>query len=525
MGTLQVTYDDFSGGHYMGNRAASLPKNTWYGTNALLNSQGELVPSGAVAINQFLAPTGSWNFSKPYGMFREGSTLHIVATWEAYSSPSYTYDSRYIVLGVSQGSTSSSNYALSEIVLGQTCFGGDVATLGVRELHFIDADTDNVCRVDSTGSVAIVSTALAGTYVRSIAQYKSRMVAWPTAYISSAVSPYKLFYSDPTMTSWDTTDYYEFPGIIQTVLPRSNDLVVITDNGVYSVTGVLGSSVNIQLITPVNEQMDGMQYAKSNGRSILFHGNDSTANPALYELLGATTSEVARFNQPDVDETAQSNDDYDTALGVELGGTVCSFLDNGVMYVRRNNGSYARFLVSGSERRRQPIVAEPTQGSGISDILGNAYVAAMDASFNLNTYLFAYDRVFPCNPYALANGTSLPASAIVQLSEYWHSKPLMVRELMVEATYDTDELLNLSGNASVMAQIIPTGAIDYTVNETPLLTSSTQTYTTALTSVNANGSRVLHRFRVDNAIRGYGFYPKITWQGCRIRRVIAVCED
>ena len=101
------------------------------------------------------------------------------------------------------------------------------------------------------------------------------------------------------------------------------------------------------------------------------------------------------------------------------------------------------------------------------------------------------------------------------LAEYWHQKPMVVREVIVEAEYEAT-----GANASIAVNIIPTGAVDIDTTTAPNMTSSIITAPTESTA-----STIIHRFRVDNAGRAYGFKPNITHKGVRIRRVICICED
>lgn len=125
----------------------------------------------------------------------------------------------------------------------------------------------------------------------------------------------------------------------------------------------------------------------------------------------------------------------------------------------------------------------------------------------------------------LTSTASTPASATVDLPEYWHKNPMVVKEVIVEVGFDTANSLNLTGDAIIQPFIKPTGIEDKGPNDTGAFVSSTQTETVALSSINADNSTAIYQFRINNAGRGYGFYPRITWQGCRIRRVICICED
>lgn len=534
MGTFQVTYDDFSGGHYMGNRAASLPKNTWYGTNTVLNGKGELIPGGVGEIgvsNKVLAGTFvSSDSSIPFGFTYYGDNYFVV-TEAAVTTPPIVQQTRLLRVEGGYGNTAPvfTSYTLSGIATGNCTTANDFATTGQQTLFYVDSATGNVRKVTLPiwGPVTdtVLSTGLSTVAVDSIVAYKYRLVVWCRN--TGSTESHKIFYSDPTKSTFSTADYYEFPSAVQKCIPRANDLLVIASDGVYSVTGVFGSSVNIQLLTPANELFNGMRDAKASGRSVFFLAadrNEYPYDPRIYQFLGSTSTEIGRI---DIQDYADATSD-ETTFNLARGGDLMIWLSNGAFYVQKAGGPFYRFILTRPQNfspMPQACLAEPIDAFTVSDQeQGRVTGACFNSAGGVVIQQFGWGNSYPGQIYeAFPYGT--PKSASVQLSEYWHSKPFVVRDLLVEAVYDTNFRTGLVGNMIVQAQIIPTGTIDFTVNQTPALTSSTQNYTTTDSTVLNNNSRVLHRFRVDNAIRGYGFYPQITFQGCRIRRVIAICED
>lgn len=516
MGSFQITHDDFTGGHYMGNKSAALPKNTWYGTNAILNPKGELIPGVAGQVHTFSPPASQASGKIWYG-WTTGVGSYFVAT---YTNSGGTNTTRLHDIAISGGNVISTNTrTLTGQVLGKCTVTREGGT--TQFLYYVDRTTGNVRRYNYlTSSDTLVSNVLAGQSVDSIVNYKFRLLVWG----SDSTNPGRLFYSNNTKNGFDLTDYYDFDGPIANVIPRSNDVLVITSEGVFSATGVFGSSLNIQLVAPPNELLPGMVEAKASGRAIYFAGEASPPyfhDGRIYELLGATTTEVVRLGLEDLNSSFPDKID----LNVIEGGNVAIMISNGAIYVRKSDLTFARLISTAVNPalgyRNQSYICNP-----LLSAVGEQYdtvAATMTSGLNVEVHVIGHARNYP----AALLGTTTPASATVQLSEYWHQRPMVVREVLVETVYDDyqDKPFELTGNATVALKIKPVGAVDYTVLQTPLLESSTQTYTTAITNSIANGSRVLHRFRTDDAVRGYGFYPEITWQGCRIRRVIAVCED
>lgn len=516
MGSFAITYDDFSGGHYMGDKSASTPSNTWYGQNAVLNPKGELVP-GAVGQVDTYTRVGATS-GTVVDSFIANNTIYTVTSW--IDSLGSTYGD----LRVTPYLGTSSTVYLTGAPNGKCVPDFGSGASGARLMYYIDGSVSprNLRKYNfdtsTDSSVAALPSGVAGN---DLVQYGSRLVTWASN---------TLYYTDNTISSWSATDYYTYSGKILNVIPRSNDLVVITDNGVFSTTGVLGSSVSIQLITPQIELLSGMVYAKASGRTIFFPSTDGR----IYQLIGASTQEIARFNLGDLNKSVSftnAQPPEQIMFGLVEGGNILAALTNGTWFVQQGDNGWVRMYdePTATSTRGEGVVAKPV-GSQYSQ---NTISAIAQAEYNnsgsnweVNIYAARHKTNWPSPAIDQSlNGT--PATATVELSEYWHQRPFVVRELIVDAVYDDYQGYpsELQGNASVTASIIPTGAIDYTVNQTSALTSTAQTYTTALADVNADNSRVLHRFRTDNAIKAYGFYPKITWQACRIRRVIAVCED
>lgn len=528
MGSFQVTYDDFSGGHYLGNRVAKEPANTWFGENMLLNGQGELIP-GRVQYSTLAAPAVPspytvWTKKYNNGLFKYGNTGYGLQTF-TYETGSTINAARTQLVVLQYSSLTGALTTSSVAVLTTRYTTGLAATVRVGTfdyIYFVHAGSDTICRVDLSGSVADISSALSGTGIRNIEVYKSRMLAWSNTGV-------RLYYSDPTFATWSTADYYDFPGIISAVIPRSNDLLVVTTAGVYSVTGVLGETTNIQLVLPFQNQSTAMATAKANGRSAVFVDNEY-----LYELLGGSTAAVARFNQSDINATrkfrgAESVNTYYSAINVEAKGAACIFLDSGVLYAQKQDGTFVRMFVDTLVENHYPMVSGPGYGTQQLPSSRNAYVLCSDLVSGTQTVgstigiYYQYDGESP----ALASSTTL-ATGTATLAEYWHKSPMSVKEVIVEAVYDTPQTLGSSAsmaNPNVSATIIPSGVVDMTVTQTPTLASSTQTYTTTTSDITVDDTRVIHRFRIDNAPKGYGFSPKITAAGCRIRRVVCVCED
>lgn len=323
------------------------------------------------------------------------------------------------------------------------------------------------------------------------------------------------------MTTWGATDYYEFPGQITNMAPRTNDLVVTTTAGIYSVTGVLGESVNIQEIYTFGELSQGMSNPITYGRDFIYL-NDylDSLNGKVYAGLGITKNLIATL---DLDANPPIN------IALINPGLIAIASENGYAYVMDTEARWARFAFSNWTITDLPTGGLPGGAIGtaavtLADLPGNMYFAepAIKPYQTDLTDTFAYlarssntdVKLYAANHTRRTPATSQTGSVI--LSDYWHQKPMVVREVIVEVEY-----VSTGANASVSANIIPIGAIDINSTVAPTMTSSTITAPTESTA----GSTIIHRFFVNNAGRAYGFKPQITHKGVRVKRVVCICED
>lgn len=266
---------------------------------------------------------------------------------------------------------------------------------------------------------------------------------------------------------------------------------------------------------------------------------------AIYQLYGTDVAPIATLDQSDLVTTMVEHrrSTEQIILGNGTGNQIVCWARNGVAWFRNKYGAWSRFFPTGFvppsylvNYQYQAAIARPLPGPEVTTgdnrrIPNDEYsvVACLSSTFEMQIIRYINNHVFPnSNDFSFDATTSVastPASATVDLSEYWHNKPMVVRELIIETGFDTDDSLNITGDAVIQPFIKPTGIIDKGPNDTGLFVSSTQTVTVDLSTISADNSNAIYRFKINDAGRSYGFYPRITWQGCRIRRVIAVCED
>lgn len=534
MGTFQVTYDDFSGGHYMGDRSTELPKNTWKGDNVILSTRGDLVPTGTKQQAVFNAPTpssGVWNNVALRGSFV--IDIYYAISFVSYYGSAVTTAQVHAVDMSATSSPTTASYNLTGRPDGQVSFDNvRTGSSTTKVFTYINAVNGDVRQWSwATGlDTLVVANPFSTNNPRDLVQVGSRLVSWFND---------QLYYSGAgDAATWSTTtQYYEFPDVITGVFPRSNDFLVTTTGAVYSVTGVLGETVNIQPIIPKENTKGGFRRGIVDNRVVylLDEGVSAPGYPdgVIYVLNGADIQQIAYLDQNDVLATfGYRNSAESFILGMGQNNNLVCWSRAGVAWVRNTNGTWARLTTTAqtmeSDKFNQAQVAVPLAYQ--DKVTQNEYFTVVYAGSDEKVYFIRYihNYVFPNSDdfdFDSNPASTTPASGTVDLSEFWHNKPMVVKEIMVEAVFDTTASLNLSGNATIEPFVKPTGIIDIGPNDTNSFVSSTQTVTQAISGITANNSAALYRFKVNNAGRSYGFYPRLTFQGCRIRRVICVCED
>jgi len=534
MGTFQVTYDDFSGGHYMGDRSTELPKNTWKGDNVILSVRGDLVPTGVKEMKEFAAPTpasGTWNYAQVKSAFAF-NVIYGVA-FVSYYGTAVSGTVIQIVDTSTSGTPTTFSYTITGRVDGTVTFDnvrtGSSTDKFFTYINAVNGDVRQWSWVTATDSLVVANPFSTNNPV-NLVQVGARLVTWFNQ---------SLYYSGASdAATWSTaTQYYDFPDVITGVFPRSNDFIVTTVGAVYSVTGVLGESINIQPIIPNDNARGGFRKAVIDNR-VVYLLDEGTSAPGLpdgviYALNGADIQQAAYLDQNDLLQGLQYRNSAESfVLGMGQNNNLICWSRQGTAWARAANNTWSRFTYTAKEmdatKFLQAAVCVPIAYK--DTVPQNEYFTVVYTGSDEKVYFVRYihNHGFPNSDdfdFDDTVASTTPASGTVDLSEYWHSKPCVVKEIMVEAVFDTSASLDLTGNATIEPFVKPTGIVDIGPNDTNSFVSSTQTITQAISSISADNSVALYRFKVNNAGRSYGFYPRLTFQGCRIRRVICVCED
>jgi hypothetical protein len=509
MGSFQIVYDDFSGGQYMGSKSNNLPKNTWHGNNAITLTNGRLCPVGSITLGSNGGVAGATS-AQIMDSWTVGKSNYSFVIWSSTTSKMSKF------VDVNNGTY----FPLTATDTNLTgTIGGKVAYVPAEgKFYYVNTNSGTfgyIRSVTTTGTDASVSTALgSGTGITNLALYGYRLVAWgPTTK--------RLYYSDTALSGWTTSQYYEFNGEILNVVPRANDLLVICNTGVFSVVGVLGSSVTIQQIVPQQNVTEGMRDATTVGRNLFFldQTRSGSLDGNIYRLIGSQSEIVATMSLTDINA---ANDGKEKGrIQSVADGRLLVVLRSGVIYAQSSHGRWARLTEPNvwnvdPDLINQVCIARPGPESQ------NEYsiVSYVDdtSKFPIRAWRITHNVTQPenlDNDYifdGVASASTQVAEGNVELSEYWHQKPFVVKEMLVEWAAGP------TGTPVVSGYIEPTGLVD--VNQSSYTTSGS--YSAQETST---GNLVVSRLRADNGPRGYGAKPNLTFQNAVINRVILMCED
>ena len=514
MGSFQITYDDFSGGQYMGNKSTNLPKNTWHGTNVIATPNGGIIPTMSEVAGTW-AVTGSPTFGSIYDHWVLSSDSYAFVTT---TSDYITFTSRLVkTSNINDGQLFPSNgvpYSLTGVL------NGNVAFYPSTSLFYYISTVGTIYSVTTSGTVTSVSTALAGLGLLNITSYGYRLLSWGG---TNATAKKRLYYSDTTLGTWSTANYYEFSGTILNVLPRTNDLLVVCDTGVFSLVGVLGSSVTNQLIVQQENITEGMKDATVVGRNMHFLDqlSNGSMDGRIYRLVGSTVQPTDTLEIEDV--SAQTGLEQARIMAVNDGRLVV-MMRNDVCYAETSKGQWGRHTI-GSAYSIDPNATKQQQvGRAGPNSLNEFFMVATYAGRTLYIERFIHNTVqpTPSNANITISGTGTGASyptGYVTLPEYWHSKPFTVKEIFVEYSVANDT----SCTPNVDVSITPTGNVDVLVTNIATMTSTVMPNIAQANTV--PNTFVFERFRPNNANKSFGVKPFLGFSAATIKRVILNCED
>lgn len=451
-----------------------------------------------------------------------GTTIYSFCQWEVSS----TWTAKMVKFDVANGTYFPSPAVTTTTLTGR--IGGKIAYDNASAKFFyarIDgANAGYIRSVTTGGTDASVSTVLGGTGITDLVSYGYRTVAYGS-------TSKRLYYSNTDLTTWSTSQYYEFSGEILNVLPRSNDLLVVCTTGLFSVVGVLGSSVTIQQLLSSANTPEGMRDAIIVGRQAFFADSSRSGNVdgRIYVLQGTNIQPAFTL-------------DYEVVEGVNTDGGPqqirCFNIADGQIgiltkggstsYSRRPDGTWARHGQSDGDFApaierdavSQMHIARPGPQAQ-SEYFVYAMVDFADG-YDINFYRVINNVAAPTNiDYDFSVSSTMSGSigypsGTVTLPEYWHNKPFTVKHAIIEWSGDA--------NSTLTARIRSTGILD-TDSLAAYSGGTSSTITTNLGPTVVYGVYNTERFYIDNSQKGLGAKVILGLTQCRVKRVILMCED
>jgi len=516
VGAFQIVYDDFSGGQYMGAKPSNQPKNTWHGNDVITSPTGELIPTGSKRVMNYLDPAGTSFTILDHWVVGDFGYLFVVTT--AGSNPyrmyrySHTNGTTFPVtptnsqMNVTAGYVAQRNIAFSSVT--NTFYYASSPFSAAASFHRI-----------TTGGVSSTMTGTVSALINGVVAYGLRLVAWANnnnrLYYTSA-------WSGTDFGSWSNTQYYELDSKIRMVYARTDDLLIVCEYGIYSLTGVLGSGVNIQLLSPGSSFADGMQYGDVVNRSLYYldyASSGGTLDGRLHQFIGATTRPIGVFQNGDYEANANGFSRNEPGrVNTISGARTSTTFSTGYVYFETTPGVFGRSKVhnltlDNSFDMYKPAKCGPNapneyiltaaMGTGTG---GRYEIYRTYTNVNKPTYL---DANFSTSTSSTCTDEPI---GTVELSEYWHQKPFTVKEMFIEYSAETA--------GSVSAYIEPTGVVDVPAATLPNVTSQT----ISEVSPPVGGYR-MYRYWPNNASKGFGAKPILTINNCAVKRVILNCED
>lgn len=507
MGSFQIVYDDFSGGQYMGPSTIQ-PKNTYFGSDVMTSPSGRLIPGGQSQATQQNPAVASPNSGAIYDYWHVGNVAYAFVEW-VKSSTKYP---RMIAHQVNDGAL----FPVTPTVTTLTgSLNGKVA-YDPTSTKFFYVDAGNIRTVTTGGTVALASSALSATGVTDIALYNFRMVVW-------GGTSKRLYFSDTDLTTYSTSNYYEFSGKILNVLPRANDLLVFCTTGVFSLVGVLGSGVTSQLVVPQDNIMEGMKDAVVVGRTAYFmdQTNEGAIDGRIYRLVGSRVEVAATIEYSDLENNQNVAGAEQARMQVVSNSTVAVQLKSGVIYSMNPQGQWARFTSSPAGFADAGLTKQFLLARAGTSAQNEYFLAAgLDDEFVFNADRYIRSVPVPTNAdanFTYVSGASAPTNAqpgYAILSEYWHQKPFSVKQALVE-------FQNRTTSTRVIVYVQQTGVIDATDTQQWNNYSSTTTFD----GTGGFYADVLKRAYVNDANKGHGVKVLVNIRDTMLHRVILICED
>jgi hypothetical protein len=541
---FDVVYDDFSGGHFVGQVGSRQPDNTFIGYNLGTSpNDGMLMPLPAdFAITASLGPLDDLSnctlplaidttrsaASRTGAITWAGDTHVYAANWSSVFQPPLTVTSAVIATAALPYS-SPAYFAPQNRVL----FLGNNGTSVFA--YLIGAPPV----LSSTGTIPAACR---------------EIIVWGE-FVFADTGTGKLYFSNPsTSATWTGTDFISIPATIGPDDPHTNHMVIHQGNlwistqaGWWVVTGIPNSTLSLRQVTtvatgtfPVSIDTSIVSAAPFPVGILNQSGLGSNGNPPLgpmfRELAGGrdralayASGMTAEYVPAPVDQLSRFGNYIVGGVAVIQGSVVDGdgnlppahttmwVLDvrTGLWYRRRTadvTGPLIQLGINLQSAADMLVYRKQDLLGGGTDFLYGAWIGAPDMALNLDgTY----------------------ASGSAQLAEHFRKTPFTVKEILCEVDYGRSSLSNLLavGQQRSIAVSVATTGVPIEAGSDFSMTNSTSATLThvlpdpVLTGRNFVTKRSWVRFNPTDGSDTFTATPTVTLTGVKLRRLVMRCQE
>lgn len=480
--TFEVVYDDFTGGHFVGPSQANQPRNTWVGANII-----------CTADEGFLMPDAGWTRS--------------TANWAGASTTWPTLTDATLTFAVAGTAIKFVN------VVSEATLTGAIATADLAA-HVSDAYFP-----DNAANEMLYSGGVDATPVR----FNVGAWRWKEWYVGASTTVPYVYFTAPSATTWAAGDYIQLGtggNRILTMVPQSDDLLVGTAEGWFSISGVLGETTVVRRISAPAM---------------------SVPSGAPSSMTG-TTGSCSAITGQGVLHTSASGSPVRLLRGTQVVGAVHSpeftaaqfmtILPNDAHAVIQYGSTF--WIWSDVHNRWRKSLAPTAAEAGVASVEYRCAAGGEGCPYIAATVVHAGTTVYfvrtPKEPLQPVETSGVFNTATVTLAEFSQNRPFKVVEVLAEV--DFGQPATQAGVRSLTAQVVTNTVADtpsrfareVNGDVTPWQTTAFSRKWDGATATKI-GDREMVRFRTSDGPATYTAAPKVSLQGVKLRRLIMVCEE
>lgn len=523
--TFDVTYDDFSGGHFVGQVGTRQPKNTWVGHDVTAcQFDGTLMPLEAFySITATMGGLDGRNTCTRPLMLGSGSQVVWAGSAHAYSLTVSALAQPLAVTAIATPFPATPGPGLAFPSIDPVYFKP------TSEVLYPSSTSANLVRVNA-GATVVNSNATPAQF--------SNLIAWGQFVFGVDINnPYKVWFSNPgTATTWSATDFFILDDSMGAWCVHQGNLFMATGGGWYVATGIPNATLSIRQITTVETggfpvSIDTTVLTRSGFTSTLAGENVLNPNGALIrELAGNQTRALNWSVGPEGRPPAYASD------MARVGNFVVARVDPLGAGAKTDEGGFnggfdlgpmiwVLDIRTGCWHRRSIPSTEGT-GSGLCTGLGASDFIIYRRSAPTDNLMFA--RLNPADLIPNQDGTW--PTGTVELCEYYHPRQFKIKEVWCEVDYGTPSFSLDSNVRSISVSVKTPGVFiegdpDISFSRAQSSTLTQVLPSRALTGTNYTRRRSWVRFNPTDGADTFTATPVITLSGLKLRRCIVRCDE